>query len=275
MGRARTDRAATGGIATHPAPIRGRLHAMPFDGILRDGRLAGHDPETLGERYGTPYFAYDLDGITERVEALRSVLPGSFDLAYAVKANPSLAVLHHLGGLGIGFDVASAGELRHVRRAGVAAERIVFTGPGKRDDELAAAVAAGVRVVTVESPGELRRLARIAEGLGRRQPVMLRANVAESGRHEKVRIIGDELAGKFGMSASDLRIAAADAVASPWLEPIGLHAFGASNLLDAGLLVEHATTTVEAAAVIPGDNEVSRQLYLRKQVQLRLLNQVK
>jgi diaminopimelate decarboxylase len=234
-------------------PIAGTRAAWPFDGILRDGRLAGHDPEALAERYGTPFYAYDLDGMAARVAALRAVLPRSFDLAFAVKANPSLAVLRHFARLGLGMDVASGGELRHVGRAGVEGGRVVFTGPGKRDEELAAAVEAGVRVVTVESPGELRRLARIAEAFGRRQPILLRANVAEARRHERVRIIGDEGAGKFGMSGADLRIAAAEAVASPWLEPLGLHAFGASNVLDAAVLVAHAAATVDAAASLAAE----------------------
>ncbi len=143
--------------------------------------------------------------------------------------------------------MASGGELRHALRAGFAADRIVFTGPGKRDEELQAAVEAGVRVVTVESVGELRRLAGVAEGLGRRQPILLRAAVTEAARLERVRLVGDDGAGKFGMDAADLRVAAAEAVASPWLEPLGLHAFGASNVLDAGSLAAHVESTVDLA----------------------------
>ena len=97
------------------------------------------------ERFGTPLYVYDLDVVARQVTALRSVLPASFDLAYAVKANPNLSVMRHLASLGLGADVASGGELRHALRAGFAADRIVFTGPGKRDEELAAAVDAGVR----------------------------------------------------------------------------------------------------------------------------------
>ena len=221
-----------------------------FDGILRDGRLAGHDPAALAERFGTPFYAYDLDGLATRVAALRAILPPTFDLAYAVKSNPNLAVLRHIAGLGLGADVASGGELRHVLRAGFDPGHVVFTGPGKREEELAGAVEAGVRVVTVESPGELRRLGAIAEGLGRRQPVLLRAAVSEAVPTERVRIIGDEGAGKFGMSPADLRVAAAEAVASPWLEPMGLHAFGASNVLDAAALVRHAAATVATARAL-------------------------
>jgi diaminopimelate decarboxylase len=223
--------------------------------VLRDGRLGGHDPSDLAERFGTPFYAYDLDVVTRQVEALRSTLPVGFDLAYAVKANPNLAVLRHLAGLGLGADVASGGELRHVLRAGIPADRVVFTGPGKRDEELAAAVEAGVRVVTVESPGELGRLEQIAEGMGRRQSVLLRAAVTGSVDPEAVDpgpagISGVDIKGKFGMDPRDLRRAAADAVASPWLEPLGLHAFGASNVTDAAMLAAHVEATIETAILV-------------------------
>ena len=160
-------------------------------------------------------------------------------------------MLRHLAGLGLGADVASGGELRHaVGRAGFAATRVVFTGPGKRDEELRAAVDAGVRVVTVESPGELRRLASIAEALGRRQPILLRAAVSGDRALERVRLVGDGGAGKFGMDGSDLRMAAAEAVASPWLEPVGLHAFGASNVTEASSLAAHVEATIDAAVEV-------------------------
>jgi diaminopimelate decarboxylase len=232
-------------LRAEPVARRGRPPAR--NEILRAGRLGGVDPATLATRFGTPFYAYDLDVVSRQVGALRRALPGTVELAYALKANPSLAVVRHLAGLGLGVDVASGGELRHALRAGIAADGIVVTGPGKRDEELAAAVEAGVRAVTVESVGEIRRLAAIAERLGRPQPVLLRAAVSERARLERVRLVGDDGAGKFGMDASDLRIAATEAVASPWLEPIGVHAFGASNVLDAAAIADHADATVKAA----------------------------
>jgi diaminopimelate decarboxylase len=215
--------------------------------VLRDGCLAGLAPEDLAARFGTPAYVYDLDVVARQVEALRSALPARFDLAYAVKANPNLAVLRQVAGMGLGADVASGGELRHVIRAGFDPAHVVMTGPGKRDEELAAAVEAGLRVVTVESVGELRRLARIAAGLGRPQPILLRAAVTEAARMERVRLVGDDGAGKFGMDMADLRIAASEAVASSWLEPIGLHAFGASNVTDAAALATHVEAVVGTA----------------------------
>ena len=231
-----------------PHPRRGRPPAR--NEILRNGRLAGIEPQVLAERFGTPAYVYDLDVVTRQVAALRTALPSCFDLAYAVKANPNLAVLRHLGSLGLGADVASGGELRHTARAGIDASRVVFTGPGKRDVELEAAVAAGVRVVTVESLGELRRLARIAQAAGRVQPILMRAAVTEAARLERVRLVGDDGAGKFGMDIGDLRTAAAEAVASPWLTPLGIHAFGASNVTDAAALASHIEATVEMAVEI-------------------------
>ena len=231
---------------SEPVARRGRPPA--HNEILRNDRLGGHDPALLAERFGTPFYVYDLDVVSRQVAMLCAVLPPSFDLAYAVKANPNLAVLRHLGDLGLGADVASGGELRHAMRAGIPADRIVFTGPGKRDEELVAAVDAGVRAVTVELPGELRRLARIAEGLGCRQPVLLRVAVSEAARMERVRLVGDDGAGKFGMDAADVPTTADEALASSWLELLGLHAFGASNVLDATAIVSHVEATIRAAA---------------------------
>ena len=99
----------------------------------------------------------------------------------------------------------------------------------------------------MESPGELARLEGIAANAGRVQPVLLRAAVSEQARLERVRLVGDDGAGKFGMDAADLSESARRAVASPHLELLGLHAFGASNILDAGALVAHVAATVRAA----------------------------
>ena len=230
-------------LATRPR--RGRPPAR--NEILRAGRLAGLAPDALAERFGTPLYVYDLDVIERQVGALRAVLPPAVELAYAVKANPALAVVAHLGRLGLGADVASGGELEAVRRAGIGSDRVVMTGPGKRDDELRAAVAAGIRAVTVESPGELARLEAIAAEAGRVQPILLRASVSERTRLERVRLVGDDGAGKFGMDAADLAASASRAAASAHLELLGLHAFGASNVLDAAALVEHVAATVRTA----------------------------
>jgi diaminopimelate decarboxylase len=220
------------------------------DGIVRAGRLGGLDAALLAADHGTPFYAYDLDVIERTVGRLRAVLPPRFDLAYAVKANPALAVVAHLGSLGLGADVASGGELELVRRAGIDPAGVVFTGPGKRDAELAAAVDAGLRAITVESPGELERLEAIAAARGRRTPVLLRMASGVGSPAEAVRLVGDAGAGKFGMDAAALGASARRAAHSPHLELLGLHAFGASNVLDASSLAEHAAATMSAARAV-------------------------
>jgi diaminopimelate decarboxylase len=253
-------RAAPPQPATAPddAPRRGRPRLR--NEILRRGTLGGIDPADIAARFGTPCYVYDLDVVDRQVAALRAILPSQFELAYAVKANPSLAVVGHLARLGLGADVASGGELATAVRAGVPPGRIVFTGPGKRDPELRAAVAADVRAVTVESRSELERLEAIARTVGRRVPVLVRAGVGEAARLERVRLVGDDGAGKFGMDPGDLVAAARQAADSPWLELLGLHAFGASNVLDAPALADHVEMTVAAAAVVAHDAGVPLRL---------------
>lgn len=241
-------------------PRRGRPPAR--NEILRAGRLGGLDPYELAERFGTPLYVYDLDVVERQVQALRAALPPAVDIAYAVKANPALAVVAHLGRQGLGADVASAGELELALRAGIPPDQIVMTGPGKRDEELRAAVAAGVRAITVESRTELARVASAAEAADRIQPVMLRAAVSEDARLERVRLVGDDGAGKFGMDASDVLEAARFTVDAAHLRLAGLHAFGASNVLDAGDLIDHVAATVRAA----------RRLALASGVRLALID---
>lgn len=241
-------------------PRRGRPPGR--NEILRNGRLGGIEPELLAAEFGTPFYAYDLDVVDRQVAALRAVLPPAFELAYAFKANPSLAIVDHLARLGLGADVASGGELEVAGRAGVAPGSIVFTGPGKRDDELDAAVRLGIRAVTVESTGELARLERLAATAGRVVPVLLRAAVPAAVGLERVRLVGDDGAGKFGMDQEDLEGAARAATRSPHLDLLGVHAFGASNVVDADVLGDHVERTVEQA----------RRLAARVGFQLRLVD---
>lgn len=246
---ARSAAAGQGSVPSAPPPDatrRGRPRAR--NEIFRNGRLAGLEPAQLAERFGTPLYVYDLGVIDRQVAALRAALPAGFDLAYAVKANPALAIVAHLGRLGLGADVASGGELETVRRAGIEPSRVVFTGPGKRDEELARAVEVGVRAITVESPGELERLERLAAAAGRRVPILLRSAVSDAARLERVRLVGDDGAGKFGMDLDDLRSSARAAVRSPHLELLGVHAFGASNVLDASAVAAHVAATIDLGA---------------------------
>jgi len=133
--------------------------------------------EELARAHGTPLYVYSTATLTRHWKVLEKSLSGLRHLTcYAVKANGNLAVLSHLARLGAGFDIVSGGELYRVLQAGGDPGKVVFSGVGKRDDEIAFALTAGVRVLDVESGGELGRISVLARRLGLRAPIALRVN---------------------------------------------------------------------------------------------------
>ena len=139
--------------------------------------MEGVELEGIAHEVGTPCFVYSRAAIERAwLEYDRALAGISHEVCYAVKANSNLAVIDVLGRLGAGFDIVSAGELERVLAAGVPAERIVFSGVGKRDAEMAAALAAGVGCFNLESAQELDRLGSLAGSAGKRAPVALRVN---------------------------------------------------------------------------------------------------
>ena len=221
------------------------------------------DPADLVRAHGSPLFVYDLDVVSTRVGALRAALPANAEVAFAVKANPNPALLGHLASLGLGADVASMGELDAVTRAGFDLRRVVFTGPGKTDAEIAKAVRTGIRALTVESLEELDVVIALASVAASRQGLLLRLAIEGAGTaEESTPIISGPGAGKFGLTPDEVdeavdRLLLAGAVGSPGspYELLGLHAFGASNVREAGRLVHgvrNLATRAEALAARHG-----------------------
>jgi diaminopimelate decarboxylase len=144
-----------------------------------DDRL--HCEEVSAERlvaeYGTPLYVYSRAAILERFRAFADAFaPVNPLIAYSVKANGNLAVLRLLGEAGAGADIVSGGELFRARAAGIAADRIVFSGVGKIITELAAALEAGIYAFNVESEGELLMLSELAVAMKTVAPIALRVN---------------------------------------------------------------------------------------------------
>lgn len=198
--------------------------------------LVGGIPLTrLAERVGsTPFFAYDRALITSRVNALRTILPSSLSLSYAVKANPMPAVVQHLCGLVDAFDVASALEMKIALDAGRPADKISFAGPGKTDAELAQAVAAGV-TVEMESPNEAARLVTIGNRLGIRPRVAVRVNPDFQVKGSGMRMGGGPQ--QFGIDVEEVPALLRQAQFRE-LDFLGFHVFAGSQNLHAGILCE-------------------------------------
>lgn len=197
----------------------------------------------VASEHGTPAYVHDLDEVARRIGALRRALPDRVDLAYAVKANPAIAVIGVAAAEGLGADVMSLGELEAAVRAGIEPARIVYTGPGKRDPELAEAVERGIGAITLESLGELERMRRICRGAHRRQAVLVRA----AGEPRPDNVIGTGH-GRFGMRESDLLTAARVAATAPELDLLGVHRFDATNVLDHRTLLATWKRSIEVAA---------------------------
>ncbi|MEE9396335.1 MAG: pyridoxal-dependent decarboxylase, exosortase A system-associated [Methylococcales bacterium] len=130
----------------------------------------------LTQRVGkTPFYAYDRKLITDRVQNLRTLLPPDIRIHYAMKANPMPAVVQHLSSLVDGIDVASAGEMKIALDTPLPAEHVSMAGPGKRPEELASAIAAGI-TINVESKNELTTIVKKSEDLGCQARIAVRIN---------------------------------------------------------------------------------------------------
>ncbi len=126
---------------------------------------------------GTPFYVYSTAALVEQYRGFAAAFAGvDARIHYAMKANSNIAVLKTLADLGAGADVVSEGELRLALAAGVPPQRIVFSGVGKTDAELAFALNTGIYQINVESEPELEALSRVASGLGKTAPITIRVN---------------------------------------------------------------------------------------------------
>lgn len=130
----------------------------------------------LARRYGTPLYVYDAAVVRDRYRALRGAFTRPVLVCYALKANSSRAVASVLAREGAGADIVSGGELVRALRAGFKPARVVFSGVGKTEEEMAAGLRAGVKAFNVESSEELDALARVAGRLKKKAPVSIRLN---------------------------------------------------------------------------------------------------
>ncbi|MGI8757956.1 MAG: diaminopimelate decarboxylase [Acidimicrobiales bacterium] len=196
-----------------------------------DGRLAvgGCDVVELAERYGTPLFVYDEAHLRSRCrDAVAAFGDGA---AYAAKAFLCRAMAALVGEEGMGLDVATGGELHVALAAGVPSERLVLHGNNKSEAELAAALAAGVGRIVVDSSDELDRIEALVAGGARRPRVLVRVTPGVEA-HTHVYVMTGQADSKFGFGlASGAAGAAVErAAASPAMDLVGLHVHIGSNV---------------------------------------------
>lgn len=173
---------------------------------FRDGALFAEDVPLarIAAEVGTPVYVYSRATLERHARVFTEAVQqaGDVDVAFALKSNPNLAVLKVLSGMGMGADVVSSGELDRALAAGMTADRIVFSGVGKTDAEMAHALDTGIGQFNIESEEEGRDLATLAAARGLRAPATLRVNPdVDAGTHAKISTGKAE--NKFGVAISD------------------------------------------------------------------------
>src|SRR5215210_2372778 len=220
--------------------------AERFGGGTSEGEFApaGVPVSHIAREYGTPFYLYYGEMISERVRRVREAL--GTEVAYSLKANPNLGVCQLIAREGqTGGEVASSGELVVARAAGFEPEDIVFAGPAKTDQELRMAVEEGIFAVNVESLNEIERLARIAGQGGRRIGVGLRINPTAQLMGSQMRMGGT--VGQFGIDQADLEEAVVKTLSHPELILRGVHVYTATQVFEVEPLLEHCRNILEIA----------------------------
>lgn len=213
---------------------------MDYFNYQDDGRLYGEacDLSRLAEQYGTPLYVYSRATLERHWHAFDRAA-GEVDhlVCYAVKANSNLAVLNVLARLGSGFDIVSGGELSRVIAAGGDPKKVVFSGVGKRDDEIRFALEQGIFCFNVESVAELERINRVAGSMGITAPVSIRVNPdIDAGTHPYISTGLKE--NKFGIPIEQARDIYRQAAALGNLEIHGVDCHIGSQLTELSPFLE-------------------------------------
>jgi len=198
------------------------------------------DFKRLAQQYGTPLYVYDFDKIAENYQGFKEAFAGKKSLiSYAVKANSNLSVIQHLGKMGAGADCVSIGEVRRALKAGIERYKIIFSGVGKKDDEIAEALDAGILMLNLESEAEMKRVEQVAQAKGEVARVSIRINpnvdpkthpYISTGLHEN----------KFGVEIDMAKRMYIYIKNSPHLEAVGIHFHIGSQLTDLAPIAEAA-----------------------------------
>src|ERR1700760_858666 len=190
----------------------------------------------LAEAVGTPFYCYSTATLERHYRVFSEAFAGEKTLVcYAMKANSNQSVLRTLAKLGAGADVVSGGELKRALAAGIPPQKILFSGVGKTEAELRAALAADILCINVESEPELELLSRLASASGKTARISVRVNPdVDAGTHAKISTGKSE--NKFGVPIAHARAVYARAAKLPGLKITGIDMHIGSQITDLGRL---------------------------------------
>lgn len=201
----------------------------------------------LAKTYQTPLYVYDLAHITDKFCAIKDAFKARKSLiCYALKANSNLSIIHHLATLGSGADCVSIGEVKRALKAGIPKYKIIFSGVGKSDSEIAQAIESDILFLNVESEAELKRIEHLAQSAKKPARISVRVNpnidpkthpYISTGLHEN----------KFGVDIEQAKSMYIFAKNSPHLEAVGIHFHIGSQLTELEPLKQAAQKIAELA----------------------------
>ena len=229
--------------------------------LYRDGVLCAEDVaiDDIAAAVRTPFYLYSTATLERHFRLFDEALEGLPHLVcYAMKAASNQAILKTLAGLGAGMDVVSGGEYARAVAAGVPGDRIVFSGVGKTQAEIRAALVNGIRQFNVESEPEMRAISDVAVSLGVVAPITIRVNPdVDAKTHAKIATGKSE--NKFGIPIARARDVYAEAAALPGLKVVGIDVHIGSQLTDLAPFELAYTKVAELTEALRADgHEISR-----------------
>ena len=186
----------------------------------------------LANKYDTPLYIYDFDYMKQQYNNLKKVFKARKSLiCYAVKANSNLSVIKNFANLGAGADCVSIGEVKRALRAGVDKYKIIFSGVGKRDEEIREAIKLDILFLNIESEAELERVEIIAKELNKKARISIRVNPNVNPKTHPYISTG-LYENKFGVDIDVARRLYIKIKNSDFLEAVGIHFHIGSQLTD-------------------------------------------
>ncbi len=241
----------------------------------RDGSLHAEQVSVkdIASQFGTPAYIYSRATLERHWHAFDRAFSGRPHLiCYAVKANSNLAVLNVLARLGSGFDIVSVGELERVLKAGGDPSKIVFSGVGKREDEIRRALEVGIRCFNVEVPAELDRINQVAGEMGVTAPVSLRVNPDVDAKTHPYIATGLK-ENKFGIDVSVALEEYRRAAELPHLKVVGMDCHIGSQLTEVSPFIAALDRVLELMANLREDGMSFKHLDLGGGLGIRYLDE--
>lgn len=215
------------------------------------------DAAALADRFGTPFYLYDLDAARAHLARLRAALPEQVDVYYCVKANPNREVLSAFRPHVAGLDISSAGEIDIAVACGFDPARMSFAGPGKTDSDIARSIAAGTGILSLESIASIRRTAALVPP-GARLGITLRINPLEVPSEFAMRMGGAP--SQFGIPEEEAGEAIRLALAEPRLSLRGLHVYSGTQCLSVPAIEANIARTLDLCERLAQEHDLRPEI---------------